>query len=101
GVVGSGDLEVTAGSGLTVAVSAGVAVLRGTTTGDEGCYVGWSTSSEEVILDAPDGSNPRIDLIVAAADLTTGDLVLDTVAGVAAGIPAVPTPDETQLVLAE
>lgn len=105
GVVGSGDLVVSAGAGHSVDVAAGQAIVRGTQQSGQGPYIVSNDAAKNVAIATPDATNGRIDLIQArvidaAYSGTTGfSLVAKT--GTPAATPAVPTPDENTLVLAE
>lgn len=106
GVVGSGDMAVTAGAGHTVNVAAGVAVMRGTEQSDQGTYLGGNDAAYNVACGSPDATNSRYILIQARATDTeygagASAFVIDAKIGTPSGAPVVPTPDENALVLAE
>ncbi len=100
GVVPSlgGALEVTAGSGLSVDVDSGTVYVPGTSSGTQGVYVCTSDATVNLSLDAADGSNDRIDLIVARIKDSFYDAgpddewALEVVTGTPAGTPSAPTP---------
>lgn len=94
-----GSLAVTAGAGLSVDVASGVIFLPGTSdTVAQGCYVCANTSTVNRALQAADGSNDRIDLVVARirdSFYDAGpdeDWIVDVVTGTPAGTPVPPTP---------
>jgi hypothetical protein len=71
GVFGHTDLKVTAGTGLAVDVSEGIAWIRGSSITDQGLYrcrndaAKSSSSFEAGGIQAAHGTNPRLDMIVA------------------------------------
>lgn len=105
GVVGSGDLVVAAGAGHSVDVAAGQAIVRGTQQSGQGPYIVSNDAAKNVAIATPDATNGRIDLIQArvidAAYSGTTGFSLNAKTGTPAASPAVPTPDENTLVLAE
>src|SRR4051794_32513339 len=75
GVVGSGDLKVTAAAGMSVDVAAGVGLVQGDTVADQGPYRARNAAAansgdagagafEAGGIGGADGTNPRIDQIV-------------------------------------
>lgn len=112
GVVGAGDMAVTAGAGTTVVVAAGLALVRGTQQSDQGVYVTSNDANLSLTISAADATNPRKDLIVtrvrdAEYGITGNDGPLQVVTGTPAGgltagnATGRPTPPENSLVLAE
>jgi hypothetical protein len=90
---------------MGVAVSAGTAAIQ---TGNGYPYIAWSTASENVTLNTADGSNPRIDLIVAYWDLSVVSSSSSNnpnawsflkVTGTPSGSPAVPNAAAIQAAL--
>lgn len=90
---------------LGVAVAAGTALIP---SGNGYPYVPWLTASENVTLNTADGSNPRIDLIVAYIDLSVvsssssnnpNAWALTDVTGTPAGSPSVPNAAAIQAAL--
>ncbi len=65
GLVGSTDMQVTAGSGMKVLVATGEAWIPGTSVSTQGGYLGRVTSSTALAISASSESNPRIDTIIA------------------------------------
>lgn len=67
GIVESGDFAVSqraAGANMSVDVAAGEAYVKGDTNADEGSYYVRETGTINVLVDAADASNPRIDRVV-------------------------------------
>jgi hypothetical protein len=65
GLVGSGDMLVTAGSGMQVLVAPGEAWITGSSTSTQGGYYARVTSSTALAISASNASNPRIETIIA------------------------------------
>ena len=65
GLVGSTDMQVTAGSGMQVLVATGEAWIPGTSVSTQGGYLGRVTSSTALAISAASESNPRIETIIA------------------------------------
>lgn len=129
GVVGSGDLAVSALStpNMSVDVAPGQIWIPGTlasTTGfgtnlnaqtgyglpsafnEQGCYQAWNNGTVNVVIAAADPTNPRIDIIVAyvqdaeyAGSANQG--VIGVVTGTAAATPAAPAAPASAVVLAQ
>lgn len=97
-------LKVAAGvSGLTVTVQPGVCVVPGLETTGQGPYVIMNDAVKTITLSTADGSQARIDRIVAKVvdngdNTSTFDIV--PVNGTPAGSPAAPTPTGNFLQLA-
>lgn len=112
GVVGAGDMAVTAGTGMSVDAAKGLALVRGTQTESQGVYLTDNNAVQNVAISAADATNPRKDLIISkvrdnelgiAGDdgpivALTGTPTGGLTAGNATGRP---TPPENSLVLAE
>lgn len=105
-----GALAVTPGVGLSVDVASGVAHVAGnqTDTVAHGVYVCCNSGTVNIPLEAADGSDDRIDLIVARVlddFYDTGGLDewrLESVTGTPAAVPVAPTPAfDNYLILAE
>jgi hypothetical protein len=103
---GFGDLAVTAtGTGLQTAIARGGCYIKGDDGTDQGLYHGYNDATVNITLDAADGTNPRIDLIVARVKDTeygiSGDVVVvEKVTGTPAASPVEPTLPPTALKLA-
>lgn len=65
GIIGSGDMAVTAGSGLQVLVAPGEAWVPGSSSATQGGYYSRVASSTALTVSAADASKPRVDLVVA------------------------------------
>jgi hypothetical protein len=65
GLVGPGDMQVTAGSGMQVLVAPGEAWIPGTSVSSQSAYYGRVTSSTALAISASNGSNPRIETLIA------------------------------------
>jgi hypothetical protein len=65
GLVGAADMAVTAGSGMQVLVAPGEAWIPGTSVSTQSGYYGRVTSSTALAISASNGSNPRIETIIA------------------------------------
>lgn len=63
GIVGASDFQITAGSGLHVVVSAGEAVVPGSSSSTQSGYYLRSTTSETLSIAAANPSLPRIDRV--------------------------------------
>lgn len=83
GAYGGTDLTVSAGSGLSVDVNAGQAMVRGH------YYI--STAVENLVLATADATNDRLDTIVLRLDPTANSIVLAVKTGTPAGSPTAPT----------
>lgn len=110
GVVGDDDLKVVqraAGANLSVDVSAGYAMVAGSSVLAQGSYSFANDAVVNVGLTAADGTNPRIDLVVAQvrehlSDASGfNDARLLAVTGTPAAVPVVPAVPAGCLVLAE
>lgn len=87
GSLAGGELKVTAGTGLQVAVAAGQAMVRG--------HYYLSTASENLTIATANASNPRIDTVVLRLDPIANSIVLAVVTGTAASSPVAPTLTQT------
>jgi hypothetical protein len=110
GVVGTNDLKVTqrgAGANMSVDVPAGFAFVSGTSILAQGTYSFANDATTNVSISTADGTNPRIDLIVAQVRDNTADGGgnndgrLVAVTGTPGAVPAVPTVPAGCLVLAQ
>lgn len=79
----NGELQVTAYSGVTVAVSGGYANVDG--------KVMFAPQQAEITLDAPNSTYPRIDTIVIRRDNTERQITIEKVTGAYSGSSPVPT----------
>jgi hypothetical protein len=111
GVADPGDLAVAAGSGLTLSVAAGEALIRGddtTHTGYQGLYhVTVDSTYSGPTLAAADATNPRVDSVILRvwdATENTGQslnsAVIASVQGTPAASPVAPALPATALLLA-
>jgi hypothetical protein len=91
------SLKVSAGSGMTVSVSAGAAWING--------YSYENTSPHELILATADGVYPRIDRVVVRLSIIDREIVLAVLTGTPSASPTAPpltrTSDVYELCLAE
>lgn len=110
GVIGNADLKVTqrgAGANMSVDVAAGYAFVSGTSILAQGVYSFANDAVTNVSITTANGSNPRIDLIVAQIRDNTADgggsndARLIAVAGTPAASPVVPAVPAGCLVLAQ
>lgn len=101
-----------AGANMTVDVAAGVALIEITNTNlaHGETYKVWFTSDaiENVAVPTADGSNPRIDIIIAKVDVTTDPdgssaniATVELVEGTPAGSPSAPATPANSLKLSE
>lgn len=106
GVVGAGDLEVSAGSGLSVDVAAGSGWVLGLSNPDvQPIYRVRNDATLSVALEGADGSNPRLDAIVAevrdsAFSGSQSDFRIYAIAGTPAPSPGIGTLPDNHLLLA-
>jgi hypothetical protein len=104
GVVGTSDLQVT-GTTLALSVAPGSCFINGTSSVDQGCYFGYSSTTLTVNL-AAYNTNPRIDFVVAQAQDNAEDSSGQTrfqivaITGTPAASPTAPTIPAGCLVLA-
>jgi hypothetical protein len=103
-----GNLAVTQNGSpnMSVNVAAGHAYVPGTEGSKQGTYVVVNDASKNLTITAADGTNPRIDLIVAKVQDTlysgaVNSWSLAVVAGTPAGSPAVPTQPANSIALAQ
>lgn len=92
-------------AGLSVVVDSGWAAIVGTVQANMGTYVTYNDASVVLSLNTADPTNPRIDLVCATVNdaYYTGSLnnvVLQVVAGTAAGSPVAPTLPDNSISLA-
>lgn len=107
GVVGSGDLLVTAGTGLKSSVAKGAAWVKGDDDADR--QPAYRVRNDAPVLlqhDAADATNPRIDLVVAQVKDATFSGVsklwqLAVVKGTPAATPAAPAVPNNAIALAQ
>ena len=107
GVIGAGSLAVTAQGtpNMTVNIAAGWGAIVPTTSG-LGMYGIYNDATVVQTISAANGSNPRIDLIVATINDAqysgaANNVVFTTVAGTPAASPTVPTTPNNSIVLAQ
>ena len=100
GVVGSGDLAVTQNGtpNMSVNIAAGRAIIRNGEAASilGGCYAFLNDATVNVAIATADGTNPRIDLVVAQVrdanySGASNDARLTVVTGTPAASPAVPS----------
>lgn len=106
GVVGSGDMLVTANGtpNMSVNVAKGEALVAGSASVDQGTYYCFNDATVNLAVSNSDLTNPRIDLVVAKVADTLSDAdtwSLAVVAGTAAPSPAPPAAPVNSLVLAQ
>jgi len=65
GLVGAGDMLITAGSGMQVLVAPGEGIIPGSTSATQSGYYGRVSSSTALAIAASDPTNPRVDRVVA------------------------------------
>lgn len=65
GLVGAGDLEITASTGLHIKIAPGEAFIAGSSSSSQGGYYFYNSASKEETLPAANASNPRIERICA------------------------------------
>jgi hypothetical protein len=65
GLVSSGDMLVTAGTGMQVLVAPGEAWITGNSVSTQGAYYARVTSSNALAISAANATNPRIETIIA------------------------------------
>lgn len=90
---------------MSVNVASGQAYIPGTEGTKQATYVVVNDASKNITISAADGSNPRIDLIVAKVQDSlysgaTNTWSLVTVTGTPSGTPAAPTAPANSIVLA-
>lgn len=89
-----GELEVSAdGSGMTVSVLSGQALVRG--------HYYDSSSTEVITIPAADATNPRIDTIVLKLDPTANTITLVVVEGTPGASPSAPELTQTESLVYE
>lgn len=82
------DLKVTApGTGMTVSVAAGQALVRG--------HYYYNDAAKSLAITTANASNPRIDTVVLELDPTANTITAKVVAGTAAASPVAPTLTQT------
>lgn len=108
GVLGIDALEVTEKSGtpdMSVDVATGKGILAGDESTYQGSYFVENRGTTNLAISAADGTNPRIDLVVAKVEDSgysgaTDEWSLAIVTGTPAASPVAPTQPATSLVLA-
>jgi hypothetical protein len=68
GVVGSGSMQISIGSGISVNISTGACLVAGTYTNKQGLYYMYCYATDNEVGSAADPSNPRVDRICATVD---------------------------------
>jgi hypothetical protein len=82
------DLKVTApGTGMTVSVAAGQALIRG--------HYYYNTSALTLAITTANATNPRYDAVVVTLDPTANTITTNVLAGTPAATPAYPTLTQT------
>jgi len=82
-------LEVTAGTGMSVLISAGAAFIQGEVQAQEGMYWVQSTDQESRTIQPSDPVDPRYDLVVAQIN-TDCTWSIDVITGAASPNPPIP-----------
>lgn len=107
GVASNLDLKVTqtGGGNMTVTVAAGSAYIRGTSVSNQGVYHMYNDAAITVTVTAANGSQPRIDLVIARiqdADVSgaTNLATIEMVNGTPAASPTPPSAPVSSIVLA-
>lgn len=100
-----GEMVVTAGAGLSVDVADGNAFVEGTEAGWQGMYHVTNDATVNIVLDAADPTDDRIDLIVAQVRDSTysgtdDDWLITVVTGTPSPAPTAPTVPDNSLILA-
>ena len=98
GVGTTGDLAVTANStpAMNVDVAAGEVWIKGDSATDQGFYFGYNDATVNLAIASADGSNPRIDIVVAqvndaAYSGSANNSELKVITGTAAASPSAPS----------
>jgi hypothetical protein len=98
GIINTASLAVTANSpvNMSVNVASGWAAVVGTIQSNMGTYVGYNDATTNLIINAANPTNPRIDLVCMTVNdsFYTGsadNVILQVVAGTPAGSPVAPT----------
>jgi hypothetical protein len=65
GIVGSGDLTISAGGGMSINIAVGEVVVPGSSAATQSGYVGRVSSTTNLAISASDPTNPRIDRVSA------------------------------------
>jgi hypothetical protein len=65
GIVGSGDLTISAGGGMSINIAVGEVVVPGSTAATQSGYVGRVSSTTNLAISASDPTNPRVDRVSA------------------------------------
>lgn len=94
---------------MSVDVTAGSAVVKGTEASTQGCYLVEAPTLTTVTISAADPTNPRIDLVVvrirdqdyASGSPSTNTATIEAVTGTPAASPAIPTIPSNCVVLAQ
>lgn len=108
GVAGSGDLAVSergAGANMSVDVAAGVAWVKGDTSDLQPCYRCYNDATVNLAIAAADGTNARIDLVIAEVrdavfSGVSTDWRLRVITGTPAGSPSAPSTPDNAIALA-
>jgi len=108
GIVGQNDLAVSAKAtpAMSVNVAAGAAIVAGDEDPYQGHYHLVNDATKSVTVTTADGTNPRIDLIVArvydsAYSGADDEWALECIAGTPSGSPSAPATPDNALVLAQ
>ena len=107
GVVGAGDLAVSANAtpNMSVNVAAGQAWIAGSTAANQGLYYCFNDAPVNLVVAASDPTNPRYDLVAAtvldaAYAGASNEWLLQVITGTAAPSPAAPAVPANSLLLA-
>lgn len=108
GIVNSGDLAVTAGTGNSINVAAGSAWVPGNQGAHQGLYYGFNDATVNEAI-TPNGSNPLVAIVTASVNdqaysgnpgVTNNQWGLLVTQGTPGSSPAIPTVPNNSLVLA-
>lgn len=107
GVIGTGDLQVTADAtaNMSVNVAAGQCWMAGSQVANQGLYYGLNDATVNLAIAAASSSDPRIDIVVASAQDeeysgTADGWVLQVVTGTPASSPTAPATPANSVLLA-
>jgi hypothetical protein len=106
GVGKTGDLIVTASSGMVLSVSSGWAIILGTYATNQGAYIAYNDAAASVTITTANPTLSRIDLVcVTVSDSaytgTTNTVAFNVVAGTPAASPTVPSTPINSIALAQ
>ena len=106
GVVRTGDLVVSATTGMVLSVAAGWAAILGNYQTNQGTYMVYNDGATNATIATADPTNPRIDLVCITVNDAqySGNLnsvVINVVTGTPAGSPTVPSTPTNSIALAQ